>query len=153
MLRKSLLAVLVLAIVSQLAAGQEGHCTMKRKECESRIREILSGRKYLGVHIEEMKGSLFIKSIVPESPASRSGLRAGDRILLMNGYDLSDSTVQRFKEVLGGTRENGRLSIIVAREGRRQRVDAKLMEMSRVQIDKIVATHLKEAHTESSAKN
>lgn len=153
MLRKSLLAVLFLAIVSQLAAGQEGHCTMKRKECESRIREILSGRKYLGVHIEEMKGSLFIKSIVPDSPASRAGLRSGDRILRLNGYDLTDSTVQRFKEVLGSTRDSGRLSIIVAREGRLQRVDAKLMEMSRGQIDKIVATHLKEAHTESSAKN
>lgn len=153
MLRKSILAVLFLAIGSQLAAGQEGQCTMKRKECETRIREILSGRKYLGVHIEEMKGSLFIKSIVPDSPASRAGLRAGDRVLLLNGYDLSDSTVQRFKEVLSSARDSGRLSMIVAREGRRQRVEAKLMEMSRGQIDKIVASHLKEAHSESSAKN
>jgi len=153
MLRRSIIAVLFLAFLSQLAAGQAGKCTMNRKECESRIRDFLSGRKYLGVQIEEIKGSLFIKSIVPESPANRAGLRAGDRILLLNGYDLSDSTVQRFKEVLGSARDSGRVSIIVAREGRRQRVDAKLMEISRGQIDKIVATHMKEAHSESSAKN
>lgn len=153
MLRRSILAVLFLAIVSQLAAGPEGKCTMNRKECERRIREMLSGRKYLGVHIEEKKGSLFIKSIVPDSPASRAGLRAGDRVLLLNGYDLSDSTVQKFKEILGNARDSGRLSIIVVREGRLQRVAARLMEMSRGQIDKIVATHFKEAHSESSAGN
>lgn len=152
MLRTSLFAVLFLAIVSQMDAGQEGKCTMNRNECESRIREILSGRKYLGVQIEERKGSLFIKSVVPDSPASRAGFQSGDRLLRLNGYDLADSTVQKFKEVLGSTREHGRLSIIVARDGRLQRVDAKLMEMSRAQIDKIVAAHLKEAHSESSAR-
>ena len=153
MLRRSLLSVLFLAIVSQLIAGQQGQCSIDRKECERRIREMLSGRKYLGVQIEAKKGSLVIKSVVPDSPASRAGLWPGDRILLLNGFDLTDSTVQRFKEVLGSARHSGRALMVVAREGRLQRVDAKLMEMSRGQIDKVVAAHLKEAHSESSARN
>lgn len=90
-------------------------------------------RGWLGVQIqpvtEEVAESLGLKadkgalvaSIVPDSPAARAGLQAGDVILDLNGQRLDEfrDLARRVAEIKAGTK----VQIEVLRQGKRQTVD------------------------------
>ena len=55
------------------------HLRDHARECEQEIRQMLSGKRYLGIEVEEKNFGLMVKTVAPESPAWRSGLEVGDR--------------------------------------------------------------------------
>src|ERR1043166_3875584 len=65
-------------------------CNASARECEQEIRDMLSGRRYLGAQIAEMTSGpgIYIKSISPDGPAAHVDLQAGDRIIAVNGRSL-----------------------------------------------------------------
>lgn len=147
--KRSLTLLAVLLLTPMLLAEEPKKCTATAKECEQQIREMLSGRKYLGVQLIELQPGLAIKAVVTESPAEKADLRAGDRIMAVNGRDLSAGGIQDFKGVISGLKENtsGRLWIIIQRHGAFVKTEARLEPYSKAQIDKIVASHLSQFHT------
>lgn len=111
---------------------------------------MLTGRLYLGIEVEEKAFGLTVKTVVPESPAWRGGFEVGDRLMSINGSVTSQASIKEFKQVITQLLEKpkvGRLSFIVQRQGILKKLDARPEPYSRVQIDKIVAQHLLEAHT------
>ena len=138
------------ALVSLLAivvyAEEKRKCTTPPAECERLIRQMLSGRRYLGVQLVELNPGLGIKSVVEDGPAERADLRAGDRLMAVNGKSTRDATINDFKQIMGEARETGRLWIIVQRHGILKKIDARMEPYTKAQIDKIVAQHLAEAH-------
>ncbi|MDQ1090143.1 S41 family peptidase [Siphonobacter sp. SORGH_AS_1065] len=62
---------------------------MSRKEAEA-MNQAMSGN-YAGIGIQYLmqNDSLFITQIVPEGPAEKAGLRAGDRIIAIDGQQLA----------------------------------------------------------------
>ena len=140
----------VTAIVSIVAvaahADEKRKCTAEPKECERVIRQMLSGRRYLGVQLVELNPGLAIKSIVEDSPAERAELHPGDRLMAVNGKSTRDATINDFKQSLAEASKTGRLWIIVQRHGILKPVDARMEPYTKAQIDKIVAQHLAEAH-------
>jgi C-terminal processing protease CtpA/Prc len=140
----------VTAIVSLAAvvthADDKQKCTAQPAECERVIRQMLSGRRYLGVQLVELSPGLAIKSIVEDSPADRADLRAGDRLMAVNGKSTRDATINDFKQILAEASKTGRLWMIVQRHGILKPVEARMEPYTKAQIDKIVAQHLVEAH-------
>jgi S1-C subfamily serine protease len=138
------------AIVSLLAAGARAEdrkkCATPPAECERIIRQMLSGRRYLGVQIVELNPGIAIKSVVEDGPAERADLRAGDRLMAVNGKSTKDATINDFKAILTEASKTGRLWMIVQRHGILKPVEARMEPYSKAQIDKIVAQHLAEAH-------
>lgn len=138
------------AIVSLLAAGAQAEdkkkCTTPPAECERIIRQMLSGRRYLGVQIVELNPGIAIKSVVEDGPAERADLRSGDRLMAVNGKPTKDATINDFKAILTEASKTGRLWMIVQRHGILKPVEARMEPYSKAQIDKIVAQHLAEAH-------
>ncbi len=59
-------------------------CHVPASECERSIRQMLSGRRYLGLDIVEIKPGLVIKAVHPDSPASRADFHDGDRLIAVN---------------------------------------------------------------------
>ncbi len=138
------------AIVSLVAASSYAEdkkkCTTPPAECERIIRQMLSGRRYLGVQIVELSPGIAIKSVVEDGPAERADLRAGDRLMAVNGHPTKDATINDFKEILTEASKTGRLWMIVQRHGILKPVEARMEPYTKTQIDKIVAQHLAEAH-------
>jgi len=49
-------------------------------------------RPYLGVRVHQLEGGAEVLEIVPESPAEEAGLRAGARILAVDGDEVTPKT-------------------------------------------------------------
>jgi predicted metalloprotease with PDZ domain len=143
------LSVLLLCGAAVFGADMN-KCNQSSRECEQEIRQMLAGRLYLGIEVEEMSPGLVIKSIAPDSPASRAEMKTGDRLMAVNGRTTEEASIKDFKQIikniLDTNRGNGRLFIIVLRHGQLRKLDARLEPYSKAQIDKIVAQHLLEAH-------
>jgi predicted metalloprotease with PDZ domain len=144
-------------LVAGLAAGvllhaeEPKHCSASAKECEQQIRQMLTGRRYLGISIVDLKPGIVIKSVVPDSPAERANFKAGDRLVGVNGQNLKSATVEDFKRILAGVRDVGTLWVIVQRRGALQRIEVRLEPYTKAQIDKVIAAHLAQSHTAATA--
>ncbi|HYS55998.1 MAG TPA: PDZ domain-containing protein [Thermoanaerobaculia bacterium] len=140
-----------LLVITAHADDKKAKCTTPPGECERIIRQMLSGRRYLGVQLQELNPGLSVKSVVEEGPADRAYLRPGDRFMAVNGKSTKEATIQDFKKILADAKETGRLWIIVQREGILKKIELRMEPYTKAQIDKIVAQHLAEAHSIVSA--
>lgn len=143
------MSALLLAATAQAEERQAKKCNSSAMECERAIRSMASGRRYLGALVEEINPGLRVASIIPESPAQRGGLGEGDRLMVINGRSLVRGDIKEFKRILSEAKENGRLSIIVARSGILKKVDVWLAPYTKAQIDKMVAQHM-EQHSQAA---
>lgn len=108
---------------------------------------MLSGRRYFGATIEDRNPGLVIKSVHPNSPAERAGLKPGDRLIAVNGKSLTQASGREFKQHIADARSSGRLLMIVSRHGTYSRVNARLEPYTKEQMQKIIAAHLAQSHT------
>lgn len=140
-------------LLTAAAYAEEPHkCNASARECEQQIRQMMTGRRYLGVLVEEVNPGLVIKSVAPDSPAARADLKPGDRLMAVNGHKTDKATIADFKQVISDAKNTGRLWIILQRHGSLKRIEARLEPLTEAQVDKIVAQHLMEAHpTEAHA--
>ena len=139
-------AIVSLVAAAQSQADDKAKCTTPPAECERIIRQMLSGRRYLGVQIVELNPGIAIKAVVEDSPAERAALHSGDRLMAVNGKTTKDATINDFKEILTEASHTGRLFMIVQSHGILKPVEARMEPYTKAQIDKIVAQHLAEAH-------
>jgi C-terminal processing protease CtpA/Prc len=142
----------LLVAVAATAAGEDPphrRCTTPAAECERQIRQMLSGRRYLGALVSEIEPSLeglVVKSVKPDSPAEHGGLAAGDRLMAINGKPTRQAKIVDFKKILGASSETGILWIIVARNGILKHVEIRMEPYPKEQIDRIVAQHMATEH-------
>jgi predicted metalloprotease with PDZ domain len=139
--------VIAAIVVAAAVRADEPRCTSAARDCDHQIRQMLSGRRFLGMTVEERNpGGLTIKSVVAASPAAKAGLRPGDRLIAVNGKSLVQSTSREFKQILAESRETGRVWMIIWRAGAYSKVETRLEPYSKEQIDKIVSAHLSQSH-------
>jgi len=137
----------MVALVAAAAVyADDPKCSVTARECEQQIRQMLSGRRFLGVTIDRTSGGLVITSITANSPAERYGLKTGDRLIAVNGKSLTQSTAKEFRQFVAGAGDNGRLWMIIWRRGAYKKIEARLEPYSKEQIDKIIAAHLAQSH-------
>lgn len=140
-----LIAVLLAAPATFADDGKM--CTSSARECEQAIRQLSSGRRYLGAQISELNPGIIIKAVNDDGPAIRSDLRPGDRLMAINGHDMRAANIKDVKQVLFDAKETGVLWIIVQRQGILKKIDVRLEPYSKAQIDKMVAQHLAQRHS------
>jgi predicted metalloprotease with PDZ domain len=140
--RLSHFLVAALLLVTAVYADDRKLCTSSPKECEQAIRELSSGRRYLGAQIEELNPGIIIKAVIDDGPAYHADLRPGDRLMAVNGRSTLEANIKDFKQILYTAKETGVLWIIIKRSGVLMKVDVRLAPYSKAQIDKMVAQHL-----------
>lgn len=128
-------------------SADEQKCHSSANECERQIRQMLSGRRYLGIDIVDMKPGLVIKLVRPDSPAARAELKAGDRLVAVNGRSTVKVSPSEFKAMLADARPTGTLWLIVQRGGAFRRVQTRLEPYPPEYVDKVVAAHTSSSHT------
>lgn len=139
----------ILATVLAASAAHAGDqkCNGTARECDQQIRQMLSGKRFLGASIEERDPGLVITAVTPGGPAERAGLMVGDRLIACNNKSLTKATPRDFKQILAEARESGVLLMIVGRRGAYKRIQAKLEPYTKEQIDKIISAHLSQNHS------
>lgn len=147
--RFSRLAVAGLITAAATLYADNPKCNVAARECDQQIRKMLSGRRYHGVTVEERKPGLVVKAVTEKSPAWRAGLRTGDRLVAANGKSLTQASPRDFKQIVAEARQNGRLGIIIRRNGAYRKVEVRLEPYTKEQMDKIIAGHLA-AHTSTA---
>ncbi|HSP32853.1 MAG TPA: PDZ domain-containing protein [Thermoanaerobaculia bacterium] len=144
MIRFASAAIVLTAVV---LIAQEPKCKATANECERAIRQMLSGRRYLGLDVaDDDKPGLVVKLVHPESPAARADFKEGDRIIAVNGKSMGEANLKQFKESLAGARQTGRLWIIVQRHGAYKKIEARLEPYPEEYIEKVISGHLAQAH-------
>jgi predicted metalloprotease with PDZ domain len=142
------LLVTVLAAAATLSAQEPKKCSSSAHECERQIREMMTGRRYLGLQVVDLKPGVVIKSVVADSPAEHAGFGEGDRIIGVNGHAMTMATVRDFKQILAqASSTGGRLFVIIQRRGALRKIDVRLEPYTSLQIDKIIAAHLTQYHS------
>jgi predicted metalloprotease with PDZ domain len=144
--RLSHLLLAALLFGSTAHAEERKMCTAPASECEKAIRELSSGRRYLGVKIKELEPGIIVETVIDEGPAARADLRVGDRLMSVNGHPTVKGSIKDFKQILYSAKETGVLWIIVLRQGILKKVDVRLEPYTKAQIDKMVAQHLAQGH-------
>lgn len=71
---------------------------------------------HLGFVARRVRGGALVRKVFTDSPAARSGLRKGDRILELNGEDVAKLHVADFNELIRGQGGAGRLRLKVRRQ-------------------------------------
>ncbi|HEX2061306.1 MAG TPA: PDZ domain-containing protein [Thermoanaerobaculia bacterium] len=133
-------------------AGDEPKCNGAIRDCDQQIRKMLGGRRFFGATVDNRNPGLFVRSVIPNSPAARADLRSGDRLIAINGRSLTHASVREFKQVLADARETGKLWIIISRRNVYMKLDAKLEPYTKEQMQKIIDVHLSQSHTTTAGK-
>ena len=125
----------------------EAKCNASARECTQQIRNMLGGRRYLGVQVVELKPGLVVKTVLPDSPASRVALQAGDRLIAVNGKSLTQANASNFKQYMAEAKETGKILLIVQRRGAYRRIEVRLEPYPEEYIEKEITGHLSQSHT------
>jgi predicted metalloprotease with PDZ domain len=141
------LALLAAVLGAAFLHAEEGKCSASSRECTQQIRKMLGGRRYLGVQVVELKPGLVIKTVLPDSPASRVQLKAGDRLIGVNGRSLTQANASQFKQYLAEVKDTGKILLIVQRRGAYRRIEVRLEPYPEEYIEKVISGHLSQAHT------
>lgn len=145
-------AALAAVAAVAFAADDTKKCSATAEECARQIRQILAGRLYLGVELENTAPGLIVKTVAPDSPAEHADMRPGDRLVAVNNHRTTEASIADFKEILDTVGKTHRhLWMIVQRRGALKRIDVMMEPYSKAQIERIVAQHLAEQHSIASA--
>lgn len=147
-----LFSAVVVSLAAAAFADDAKKCTTPPDECARQIRQMLAGRPYLGVLLSELAPGLMVKTVVPDSPAEHADLKAGDKLIAVNGHRTTEASIKDFKQILDEVgRTHRHLWMLVQRRGAFKKIDVMMEPYSRVQIERIVTQHLIDAHSAASA--
>ena len=79
---------------------------LDREQFESLSEMQRSTEKGFGSVVSLLPGRVIVLQTLPGSPSERSGLTAGDEIVAVNGYQLSQLTIEQLVGLLGQSRQN-----------------------------------------------
>jgi len=104
-----------------------------------RVRESPKGwRVYMGVYMDELtarmrtkfdyphKTGVFISSVMPESPAEKAGLKAGDILYLFDGIKIEDT--EQLSSLVKKREPGDKVPVVVYREGKERKFAVTLGE-------------------------
>lgn len=136
-----LLALLFPAFVPACAAAEQAKCTLDVGACLelfARTRQ----RPWLGVQFEtDSTGVPLVRGVLPDSPAEKAGLRAGDRIRSIGGQ-----TPQDWFAGKAGWETSGSMAFTIQRGAKQEDLRCEVRPMSDEMFARIIGVHMVEGH-------
>ena len=125
MLTASAVAALALAIAVPAIAGGE-HCSGQAKSASA----MHSAAAWSGAWLERSAtGTVTVAEVAKGSPAAKAGLKSGDVVLAVNGYNLSDSESRATCASKANCQVGSTVSYKVNRAGATKELKVKLEKM------------------------
>ncbi len=147
-MKKLVLTLITLALVSPALAGGDHCCKAPLEECMAKMQAKLQNAGWLGIEMDkDAQARTVITAVVPGSPADTAGFKAGDVLLVFNGVPLDSSDKETMKKAKATMTAGSISSYTVLRDGREVTLTATLAPMPQEVIAHHIGTHLLEAHS------
>jgi hypothetical protein len=75
--------------------------------------EQLHPRGFFGLELEEAAGEVRVTRVLPGTPAEKAGIRAGDRLVRLDGHDVT--TLQKAARAISDSRPDARVPLLLKR--------------------------------------
>ena len=130
---------------SAMAAGHE--CGMKAEACADTMKKDAETHGWLGISMEmNPEGQMSVTKIWPDSPAEKAGFQLGDRVVSMNGVEVSEKNGEKVFGMMQGARIGDKVAFAVARGSDKVNLDAVLVKIPEEVLEENIDQHLKEHH-------
>jgi hypothetical protein len=130
---------------SARAAGHE--CGMKAEECAQYMKKDAETHGWLGISLEmNPEGQMSVSKIWPGSPAEKAGFQLEDRIVSMNGVEVSEKNGEKVYELMRGAKIGDKATFAVARGSNSFNLEAVLARMPEELLAESIDQHLKDHH-------
>jgi S1-C subfamily serine protease len=145
-----LMGMVMASTLTVAVAGSTEKCQASTQECLDKMATSLAHRGWLGVELEKTEnGALKISNVVPESPAEKAGLRAGDVLVSANGVRYASATDEEMGKVSEAFKPGNTITYAVLHAGHEKTVQVKLAEMPDRVRAQILGAHMMEHATAS----
>ena len=125
MFTASAVTALALAISVPAIAGGE-HCSGQAKSASMAT----YSAAWSGAWLERSaSGTVTVAEVAKDSPAAKAGLKSGDVVLAVNGYDLSDSESRAMCASKASCKVGSTVAYTVDRAGKTKELKVKLQKM------------------------
>ena len=141
--------LLVAAVTAGTAvAGGYGKCSSANtQECLEMMATKLKNRGWIGVEINDASGSMEITRILPDSPAQKAGLAAGDVLFAVNGVQYSESNQDTLSAIREQMTPGTTFTFTILKGGTdKEDVPISLAKMPEEVMAAMIGKHLLEAH-------
>ena len=85
---------------SAVFAGYDGKkCTASTQECLDMMAKKMKNRGWIGVEINDESGKMAITKVIPDSPAEKAGLAAGDVLFAVSGVEYAEANHEKLTTI------------------------------------------------------
>ncbi len=129
------------------AANAKGECNMSAEECAAHMQKDMATRGWLGVDKEKgADGYLTISKIYPGSPAEQAGFQVGDKLVSVNGIDLSAANMEKSWKATKNIKIGDTATYVVSRGSQNMTLKATLVKIPDDVLAASIDKHVKEEH-------
>ncbi len=141
------LVLLAVALPGTVLAGHT-RCVRPAAECAAAMREMYQVRGWSGLETDEQEdGTLLVRSVLPNSPADRVGIAAGDLLVSMNGVTLSRENAAKIQAMkTGGLKIGDKVAYGVKRGKEITTLDLRLEKIPDAVLTSLIERHSREEH-------
>jgi C-terminal processing protease CtpA/Prc len=143
----SLVLVVLVALASPLAAGEKHTCKASTQDCLNYMKTHMAERGWVGIEYDPETNTVI--RVIENSPAEAAGFAKGDRMVAMDGVELSKENKEKLEKISQKKMRPGNtLTYTVERAGMRKNVEVTLESLPDSVLAQWVGTHMLEAHAE-----
>jgi C-terminal processing protease CtpA/Prc len=134
------------------SAQADKHCNMSAEACAQEMQKTLSTRGWLGITLDQGENStMAITKVYPGSPAEKAGFQAGDKLVSINGVEVSDQNEEKIHGMLKKAKIGDQVTYVISRDSQNTTLRATLAQMPQDAIAEAIEQHMKTDH--QMAKN
>ncbi|HXI04356.1 MAG TPA: PDZ domain-containing protein [Candidatus Saccharimonadales bacterium] len=149
-MRKAMTATLVLALLGALPALAGEHqgtkCQYDTQTCLNMMASRMKNSGWIGVELEKSDetGALTVSAVIPDSPAEKSGVRAGDVLYAIDGIVLNDQNEEKIQAAMKEWKPGRSISYTIKRDGQDRKASLTLAPMPADLLAKYIGQHMLE---------
>ena len=136
----ALACVAALGVGAAFAGGAECHgkdatqakseCNMSAEECAAHMQKDMATRGWLGIEKEKnAEGVATVTKVYPGSPAEQAGFQVGDRLVSVNGIELTAANKDKAYSAMKKAKIGDSLTYVVARGSENVTLKASLVKI------------------------
>lgn len=148
-MRKTLVAMFVMAAlvaVPALAIAGAGHkCENDTQDCLNMMATKMKNSGWIGVELDKTEaGELYVKEVIPGSPAEKSGVKPGDVLYAIDGIVLNEENEARIQKAKKNWTPGTSISYTIKRDGYDRKASLTLAPMPADLLAKYIGQHMLE---------
>ena len=129
------------------AKAGKHECNMTAEECAQEMQKTMATRGWLGIEMDgDMENTLSISKVYPGSPAEQAGFQSGDRLVSINGVEVSEKNEEKVHGLFKKAKIGDQVTYVVARGEQNVTLNATLAKVPESVLAEAVDKHMKEDH-------